>query len=207
MPELAQGMEATEEGPHQDPPNHQHPDLARAEAVKAHETIGTTRAIAEANRRAELAKLSAQSEAANTALRASIAAENEKSTAKDKAAAIRELAAAEKAAQIAQSEANRAHIEAENARSDNMIAMELEKSRLNAMPKIITEMVKPAEKIKSINVNHISGMGHGVSSGGKSDPVGLAMDSIMDMAVQLPLLKKKSLRVSGRRLWDLSQQV
>ena len=165
-------------------------DLARAEAVKAHETIGTTRAIAEANRRAELAKLSAQSEAANTALRASIAAENEKSTAKDKAAAIRELAAAEKAAQIAQSEANRAHIEAENARSDNMIAMELEKSRLNAMPKIITEMVKPAEKIKSINVNHISGMGHGVSSGGKSDPVGLAMDSIMDMAVQLPLLKK-----------------
>jgi uncharacterized membrane protein YqiK len=71
-----------------------------------------------------------------------------------------------------------------------MIAMELEKSRLNAMPKIITEMVKPAEKIKSINVNHISGMGNGVSSGGKSDPVGLAMDSIMDMAVQLPLLKK-----------------
>jgi len=37
--------------------------------------------------------------------------------------------------------------------------MELEKARLEAMPKIVGEMVKPAEKIKSINVNHVTGVG------------------------------------------------
>ena len=56
--------------------------------------------------------------------------------------------------------------------------------------RVLISLTAPAEKINSINVNHISGMGHGGSSGGKSDPVGLAMVSIMDMAVQLPLLKK-----------------
>ena len=87
-------------------------------------------------------------------------------------------------------EANRARIEAENARTDALVAMELEKARLEAMPKIVSEMVKPAEKIKSINVNHVTGLG---GSGGKDSaktPVGSAMDSIMEMAVQMPLLKK-----------------
>ena len=37
--------------------------------------------------------------------------------------------------------------------------MELEKARLEAMPKIVSEMVKPAEEIKSINVNHVTGLG------------------------------------------------
>lgn len=86
-------------------------------------------------------------------------AESEKSTAKDKAAARREEAEAEKAVKLAQAEANRVHIEAENSRSDALIAMELEKACLEAMPKIVSEMVKPAEKIKSINVNHVTGFG------------------------------------------------
>ena len=59
------------------------------------------------------------------------------------------------------------------------------------MPKIVSEMVKPAEKIKSINVNHVTGLG-GASGGdtGPKSPVTTAMDSIMDMAVQYPLLQK-----------------
>ena len=68
--------------------------------------------------------------------------------------------------------------------------MELEKARLEAMPKIIGEMVKPAEKIKSIKVNHVTGLG-GTSGGNTpSTPVAAALDSIMDMAVQMPMLKK-----------------
>jgi uncharacterized membrane protein YqiK len=165
-------------------------DTARAEAVKAFESVGTARAIAESNRRAELAKISARSDASAAATRAAIFAESEKVTAKDKAAAIRELAEADKSAHIYRSEGNRAHIESENARSENMIAMELEKARLEAMPKIISEMVKPAEKIKSINVNHVSGLGQSSGSGENKGAVGSAMDAIMDMAVQMPLLKK-----------------
>jgi len=40
---------------------------------------------------------------------------------------------------LAQAEANRAHIEAENSRSDALIALKLEKARLKAMPKIVSD--------------------------------------------------------------------
>ena len=164
-------------------------DAARAEAIKAAEAVETARAMAEAERRAELSRIAAQSEANAAAARASIAAENEKATAKDKAAARREAAEAEKAVKLAEAEATRARIEAENARSEALIAMEMEKTRIEAMPQIVGEMVKPAEKIKSINVNHVTGLG-GTSEGRSGSPVSTAMDSIMEMAVQLPLLKK-----------------
>jgi len=167
-------------------------DTARAKAVTAAVAVDTARAMAEANRRKELSLITAQSEAEATARRAAIAAQSEKATAADKAAARREAAEAEKFAKLAEADANRARIESENARSEAMIAMELEKARLEAMPKIVSEMVKPAEKIKGISINHISG---GLSSGtagdgGEKPVVNQALDSIMDMAVQLPALKK-----------------
>lgn len=165
-------------------------DTARADAVKAAEAVETARAMAEAQRRAELAEIAARSEAGAAAARAEIAAQSDKATAKDKAAARREEAEAEKAAKLAEAEAARARIEAENARTEALVAMELEKARLEAMPKIVGEMVKPAEKINSINVNHVTGLGGGGSDVGGKTPVASAMDAIMDMAVQLPLLKK-----------------
>ena len=166
-------------------------DGARGEAVKAAEAVETIRAMADAERRLELSRISAEAEAKTTAARAAIAADSDKATAKDKAAARREAADAEKAVKLAEAEAKRALIEAENARSDALVAMELEKARLEAMPKIVSEMVKPAEKIKSINVNHVTGLG-GASGGdtGPKSPVTTAMDSIMDMAVQYPLVQK-----------------
>jgi uncharacterized membrane protein YqiK len=167
-------------------------DIARAEAVKASEALLTARAMAEAERRKTVALIAAQSDAQAAAARAAIAAESEKATAKDKAAARKEAAEAEKVAKLAEADAIRARIEAENARSDALVAMELEKIRLEALPKIVAEMVKPAEKIKSININHLSGGGFGGGSGGDTDKpvVNQALDSIMEMAVQLPVLKK-----------------
>ncbi|SMX23976.1 flotillin family protein [Boseongicola aestuarii] len=165
-------------------------DTARAEAVVSSEAVETARALAEVRRRAELARVSAESDANIAASRAAIAAESEKATAKDLAAARREAAETEKAVRIAEAEAKRAHIDAENARSEAVIAMELEKARLQAMPKIVGEMVKPAEKIKSINVNHVTGLGGRSADSMPNSPVSTAMDAIMDMAVQMPLLKK-----------------
>lgn len=165
-------------------------DTARAEAVKAAEAVETARAMAEAERRAELAEISAKSDATAAAVRAAIAAESDKATAKDKAAARREEADAEKAVKLAEAEASRAKIAADNSRTDAIVAMELEKARLEAMPKIIGEMVKPAEKINSINVNHVTGLGGSTGDIGPKSPVTTAMDSIMEMAVQYPLLQK-----------------
>lgn len=165
-------------------------DTARAEAVKAAEAVETARALAEAERRAELAEISAKSDATAAAARAAIEAESDKTTAKDKATARREEADAEKAVKLAEAEASRAKIAAENSRTDAIVAMELEKARLEAMPKIIGEMVKPAEKINSINVNHVTGLGGSTGDTGPKSPVTTAMDSIMEMAVQYPLLQK-----------------
>ena len=165
-------------------------DAAKAEAVRAAEAVETARATAEAERRAELARIAAEADASTAAARAAIAAESEKSTAKDKAAARREAAEAEKTVKLAEAEATLARIKAENARTDALVAMELEKAKLEAMPKIVGEMVKPAEKIKSINVNHVSGLGGSSGDTSPKSPVASAMDSIMEMAVQYPMLKK-----------------
>ncbi|HVL55721.1 MAG TPA: flotillin domain-containing protein, partial [Burkholderiaceae bacterium] len=55
----------------------------------------------------------------------------------------------------------------------------------------VAEMVKPAEKIDSIRIHQVSGLGTGAHGGGGHKPaVNQAIDSIMEMAVQLPALKK-----------------
>jgi uncharacterized membrane protein YqiK len=90
---------------------------------------------------------------------------------------------------LAETEANLAQIKAENARSEAQVAMELELARLKALPQILAEMVKPAEKISGISINQISGLER--SSGAAStSPINQTVDAIMDMAVSLPALKK-----------------
>lgn len=166
-------------------------DAARTEAIEAAEAAETTRARAEAHRRADLGRIAAEAEASAAATRARIEADTARETAVAKAEAQRIADEAEKQSRLSQAETRRAAIEAENTRSDAIVAMEMEKVRLEAMPKIVSEMVKPAEKINSINVNHVSGLG-GSGTGGEEikTPVASAIDSIMDMAVQMPLLKK-----------------
>ncbi|MEM9474149.1 MAG: flotillin domain-containing protein [Pseudomonadota bacterium] len=162
-------------------------DVARAEAVKAGEAVQTARQMAEAERRKSLALVQAQEQAESAATRARIAAASDKATAADRKAAKMEEAEALKAVELARAEADLARIKAENARSDALVAMELEKSRLEALPKIVSEMVKPAEKIKGISINHVSGLGGG---GQAAAPVNQTVDTILDLAVQLPAMKK-----------------
>ncbi|MEM9011387.1 MAG: flotillin domain-containing protein [Pseudomonadota bacterium] len=165
-------------------------DAARADAVRAEEAVRTARQTAEAERKKALALLGAEEAAEAAALRARIAAESDRATAADRRAAQEEEALAVKAVELARAEATLARLEAENARSEALVAMELEKARLEALPKIVAEMVKPAEKIKGISINHLSGGGSGQAGDGPRAPVNHAIDAIMDMAVQLPALRK-----------------
>jgi flotillin len=53
-------------------------------------------------------------------------------------------------------------------------------------------MVKPAERIESIRIHNVTGLGGGAGGTGSSEgktPVNQALDSILGMAVQLPALK------------------
>ena len=179
-------------------------DLARAEATKAQEAVVTAQSVAEAERVKQIALIEAAREAEREATRIRLAAQAEKDAAQDRADARREEAQAEadaikitaeakKADLLAEAEGKRAITDAENTLSEALIEMKVDLARLEAMPEIVAEMVKPAEKIDSIKIHQVGGMGTGAPGGsGNSDKpvVNQALDSIMGMAVQMPALKK-----------------
>lgn len=165
-------------------------DQAKAAVIEAAEMLITVRMKAEAERRKELAVIQAQERAESDAVKLTATAQAERTAAEDLAAAERTRSEAERDRLLALATAKEADVKANNAKSSEIVHAELEEMRLAALPKIISEMVKPAEKIKGININQISGLGSSGSSSGSSSPVNQAMESILDMAVQLPALKK-----------------
>jgi uncharacterized membrane protein YqiK len=157
-------------------------DLVRAEAAKAAGAVETAKAVAEAERRREVDLIAAR------ALAEAAIAEAE---------AARARAAANKAAGLDAAEALTARITAENLRSDAAMALETERARLEAMPRILAEAVKPAEKINAINIHHLSGR--------ESAPANQALDSILDMALHVPALKKIGERIGVEIGADLTK--
>ncbi|MFA3917645.1 flotillin family protein [Ruegeria hyattellae] len=180
-------------------------DLARAEATKATEAVVTARQVAEAERQKQIVLIEATREAERQATAIRLAAEAAKDAAADHAAARREEAQAEADAlniraeakkndMLAEAEGKRAIVEAENVLSPELIRMKVDMARIDTMPEIITQMVKPAEKIDSIKIHQVSGIGGagtpGTAANGDKPVVNQALDSIMGMAVQMPALKK-----------------
>ncbi|NVO54322.1 flotillin [Rhodobacteraceae bacterium B1Z28] len=180
-------------------------DNARAEAKKASEAIETARAVAEAERQKQIALIEAQKEAERQATGIRLAAEAEKDAASDRAAAKMEEAQADANALIVRAEAKKADLLAtaegqtaiansENELSAEIIAMKIRLASLEAMPAIIAEMVKPAEKIDSIKIHQVTGMGRGGAgtgdgSGTAGTPVNQALDSVLGMALQMPAMQ------------------
>jgi len=86
-------------------------------------------------------------------------------------------------------------IDAENSRSEALIRMKLEQYRLDRLPEIVSQMMKPAEKIESIRIHQVTGLGgsSGASVGNgdaaQKTPISQVMDSILGMALQLPALR------------------
>lgn len=177
-------------------------DLAKAEAVKAAEAIATARALAEAQRKKQVALLQSQQDTeisaeklvAQAKAEAEVAVEAAKTTlqnAKSEADASKLRIATMKEEMETRAKGQKALNEAENVFNKEIVALKADIARLEALPKIIEQMVKPAEKIESIRINHLSGNGAGSGGGeGSKPPVNQALDSIMEMAVQLPALKK-----------------
>ena len=180
-------------------------DLARAEATKATEAVTTAQEVAQAERIKQIALIEAAREAEREATKIRLSAEAEKAAAADRAAARREEAQADADAitiraeakrkdMLAEAEGRRALTEADNALSPEIVAMKIDMARLEALPGVMEQMVKPVEKIDSIKIHQVSGlgggtMGHGLTTGEKP-VVNQALDSIMGMAVQMPALRK-----------------
>lgn len=184
-------------------------DAARAEAVRAAEAVPTAKQVAEAERRKAIALLAAQQETEIAGTRARMAAQTEAATATDRASARLKAAqtdaetsalrtAATRNELMAQADGRRAMAEADNALDERAVAMRIELAKVDALPRVVAEMVKPAEKIDSIRIHHVGGLGGAGGAGAASAagegagraPVNQALDSIMSMAVQMPALKK-----------------
>lgn len=179
-------------------------DVARADAVRAAEAVPTAKQMAEAERRKAVALLAAQQEVEIAGTRARHAAQTELATSADHAAAVVRLAQAEAEAAtlrsasmkqelLSQAEGQQALAAAHNTLEPHAVAMRVELAKVEALPRVLAEMVKPADKIDSIRIHHVSGLGGGAlngGDGGSKTPVNQALDSVMAMAVQLPALKK-----------------
>ncbi|MAV86668.1 MAG: flotillin [Rhodospirillaceae bacterium] len=183
-------------------------DIAKADGVRASETIATAREIAEAERRKEIALIVSQQEnkVRGDQLRMSAAAEKDaskdraeakKQQAKADAEASEILTLAKKQQLIAEAEGQQVMANAVNSYSPDAVAMKVDLARIEALTKVIAEMIKPAEKIDSIKIHHVSGLGQntgtgiiGEGSNAEKPVINQAIDSILDMAVQLPAVKK-----------------
>lgn len=178
-------------------------DAARADAVRAAEAIPTAKQLAEAERRKAIALLAASQEAEIAGTRARLGAATELAVSADRATAKVRAAQAEAEASalragalkgelLAEAEGRAAQAEADNRIDARVIAMRVDLARLEALPRVVAEMVKPAEKIDSIRIHHVQGLGGAATGTGAGDrpPVNQALDAILGMAVQLPALKK-----------------
>ena len=165
---------------------------ARVKVVLAAEHVQGQKERAIAAREREIARLNQEKEL-----------ELEEAKVKRDVETLLEKSRAHAAVKTKEGEAERARMEAEaagrtalnnseNALSDAVIRMRLEERKLDRLPEIMTQMMKPVEKIDSIKINQISGVGGegGGSGEGADGAFGAAMDQILGMAVRLPAMKQ-----------------
>ena len=171
-------------------------ELARTEVILAQEQVQTERERAVADRSHEMSLKRVNEQGAVDNAKAETDAQVLLRRIRAESEAINTKAEADRLRMLAQSEGERALIEAENARSETLVRMKLEQYRLDKLPSIVSEMMKPAEKIESIRIHQITGFGGapgttgaGAEGGSSKPPVNQVMDSILGMALQLPALK------------------
>lgn len=165
---------------------------ARAAEATAEEAVRTARETAAAERAKALALIRAAEQAEVDDARVKSEAGTIRAMAEAEARAVVERAEAQRTRLIAEAEGRAAVIAAENGQSSELIAMKLEESRLRALPEVVERMMKPAEKIESIRINHITGFGPSASGGGgeSGGAVNQVVDGVLAMALQLPAVQK-----------------
>jgi flotillin len=170
-------------------------ELARTEVVLAEEHVQTERDRAVADRSHEMALKRVNEQGAVEQAKAETEADVLLRRVRAESESVRTKAEAERSSLLAKSEGERAVIDAENSQSEALIRMKLEQYRLDRLPEIVSQMMKPAEKIDSIRIHQLSGFGGGAGApagngdGPPKTPINQVMDSILGMALQLPALK------------------
>ena len=165
---------------------------ARAKVLLAAESVQAQKERAVANREHEIAQLIQDKELGLEANKVKSDVETLLAKAQADTAVAAKQAESDTVRMEAEAVGRTALISAENTLSDAVIRMKLEEKKLDRMPEIMTQMMKPVEKIDSIKINQISGLGGDRSGdgGGADSAFGAAMDQILGMAVRLPAMKQ-----------------
>lgn len=164
-------------------------NLARAEAVKAEETVNTARQVAVAERDKAIQLIEASKDAEQNAIAVKVSASAEKEAAIDRAEALTIEAKAKQAAAIAEAEGRRAINEALNMLSAAQIDLQVRTQLLQQLPTILAEAVKPMENIDSIRIVQVNGMpGQGGSEGGAANGATFP-EQVMNSALQYQIAK------------------
>ena len=167
---------------------------AEANEVLAAEEVSTKRDKEVAQREKDIALIRAAEQAEVDTVRVASEVETVLSMAKAKADATRLKSEAEKDDMLAKATGTSAMIAAENSQSKAVIEMKLASQKLSILPQVVEKMMKPAEKIEGIRINNISGFAKssGGEAAGTSDgsSVNKVIDGVLDLALQLPAVKK-----------------
>lgn len=168
-------------------------NLARAEAVKAEETVNTARQVAVAERDKAIQLIEASKDAEQNAIAVKVSASAEKEAAIDRAEALTIEAKAKQAAAIAEAEGRRAINEALNMLSAAQIDLQVRTQLLQQLPEILAQAVKPMENIDSIRivqVNGLPGQGQvGSGEGGGAANGATFPEQVMNSALQYQIAK------------------
>ncbi len=179
----------------------------RAEEISAQaETEAKRGEIIEAQEKVQLEKdrLAAERERATAMIRAKQESEVSGEQTRSANSTLQESAAAEASAterraeatlklMQAEAEGKAAMIEAENIASSELLRIKLDTHKIDKLPEIAERMAKPLEKIDSIRINQVSGlgqMGGGDGRGSSGAPMSGAVDGILNLALQLPAMQK-----------------
>ncbi|RZL38013.1 MAG: flotillin family protein [Rubrivivax sp.] len=165
-------------------------NLARAEAVKAEETVNTARQVAIAERDKAIQLIEASKDAEQNAIAVKVSASAEKEAAIDRAEALTIEAKAKQAAAIAEAEGRRAINEALNTLSAAQVDLQVRTQLLEQLPAILAEAVKPMENIDSIRIVQVNGMpGQGGGSGDGAANGATFPEQVMNSALQYQIAK------------------
>ncbi|NDW44575.1 flotillin domain-containing protein [Ruegeria sp. PrR005] len=164
---------------------------ARAKVLLAAEHVQAQKERAQAEREREISRLKQEKDSELEEARVKREVDTLLSRAQAEATAAAKTAEGERTRMEAEAAGRMALNSAENTLSDAVIRMRLEERKLDRMPEIMTQMMKPVEKIDSIRINQIGGIGGGgTGEGGVDGAFGAAMDQILGMAVRLPAMKQ-----------------
>ncbi|MFN7695224.1 MAG: flotillin family protein [Burkholderiales bacterium] len=165
-------------------------NLARAEAVKAEETVNTARQVAVAERDKAIQLIEASKDAEQNAIAVKVSASAEKEAAIDRAEALTIEAKAKQAAAMAEAEGRRAINDAMNTLSAAQIDLQVRTQLLQQLPAILAEAVRPMEKIDSIRIVQVNGMPGQAGAAGQAAANGATFpEQVMNSALQYQIAK------------------